>query len=94
MIGAVRGRREGDLWDIGRVMVAPDLQGRGIGRMLLEAIQAAAPEDVAGYTLFTGAGSARNIRMYQRAGFRLTAQEDPIPGTVQLSKRRRRPGRT
>ena len=43
LVGAVRGRREGEVWDIGRVMVAPDLQGRGIGRYLLTAIEEAAP---------------------------------------------------
>ena len=80
----------GDHWDIGRVMVAPDLQGRGLGRLLLEAIQDAAPEDVTQHVLFTGAGSARNIRMYQKAGFRLVRQEDPVPGTVSLAKRRPR----
>jgi tRNA (guanine37-N1)-methyltransferase len=90
LVGAVRGRRVGDHWDIGRVMVAPDLQGRGLGRVLLEAIQDAAPEDVTEHVLFTGAGSARNIRMYQKAGFRLVRQEDPVPGTVSLAKRRRR----
>jgi len=29
LVGAVRGRLEGQVWDIGRIMVAPDLQGRG-----------------------------------------------------------------
>ena len=28
--------RRGGVWDIGRLMVAPDLQGRGLGRLLLE----------------------------------------------------------
>ena len=37
LVGAVRGERcDGDEWDIGRLMVAPDLQGRGLGRALLE----------------------------------------------------------
>ncbi len=76
LVAAVRGRREGELWDIGRIMVAPDLQGRGIGRQLLTAIEQAAPPDVTGYVLFTGAGSARNIRMYKKAGYRLLG-EDP-----------------
>ena len=35
LVGAVRGRLHGGAWDIGRLMVAPDLQGRGSGRMLL-----------------------------------------------------------
>ena len=37
LVGAVRGPAcdERHVWDIGRLMVAPDLQGRGLGRLLL-----------------------------------------------------------
>ena len=35
LVGAVRARLRGDEWDIGRLMVAPDLAGRGLGRALL-----------------------------------------------------------
>src|SRR5205823_7912530 len=35
LIGAVRAHREGTTWEIGRLMVAPDLSGRGLGRWLL-----------------------------------------------------------
>ena len=59
-------------------MVAPDLQGRGLGRMLLEAIQAAAPDDVTGFVLFTGAGSARNLRMYRRNGSQVSRGDPGI----------------
>ena len=54
-------------------MVAPDLQGEGLGRALLEHIQAVAPDAATSYVLFTGAGSERNLRMYKKAGFRLRA---------------------
>jgi tRNA (guanine37-N1)-methyltransferase len=91
LVGAARGRREGELWDVGRVMVAPDLQGRGLGRLVLAAIEQAAPADVTGYTLFTGALSERNLRIYKRAGYRLVPdREDVPPGAVGLTKRRRR----
>jgi tRNA (guanine37-N1)-methyltransferase len=88
MVGAVRGRREGDVWDIGRVMVAPDLQGRGLGRLLLDYVERAAPPDVTSYLLFTGAGSLANRRMYKKAGYRLTGS--PAPGVVSMTKRRAR----
>jgi tRNA (guanine37-N1)-methyltransferase len=90
LVAAARGRREGDQWDVGRVMAAPDLQGRGLGRFMLAAIEEAAPADVAGYVLFTGAASARNIRMYKKAGYRLRGEEADLPGAVRLTKRRRR----
>lgn len=90
LVGAARGRREGESWDVGRVMAAPDLQGRGLGRLMLVTIEEAAPADVTGYVLFTGAGSERNIAMYKKAGYRLGPHDDGVPaGAVHLSKRRR-----
>ena len=87
LIGAARARREGDAWDIGRLMVVPDLQGQGLGRLLLAEIERAAPDDVTTYSLFTGAGSLRNQRMYKRAGYRLRGELEP--GVVVLTKPRR-----
>ncbi|WP_280139630.1 GNAT family N-acetyltransferase [Nocardioides lianchengensis] len=87
LVGAVRGRLEGDAWDIGRVMVAPDQQGRGLGRALLEHVQRVAPPAAASYVLFTGAGSTDNLRMYKKAGFRLRPDVEPPPGAVVLTKR-------
>ncbi len=86
LIGAARARREGDAWDIGRLMVVPDLQGQGLGRFLLAEIERAAPDDVTTYSLFTGAGSLRNQRMYKRAGYRLRGELEP--GVVVLTKPR------
>ena len=90
LVGAVRGSLhtgpDGEVWDIGRLMVAPDLQGRGIGRMLLERIEALAPDAATGFVLFTGAGSARNQKMYRKAGYRLRGEVEP--GVVRLTKRR------
>jgi tRNA (guanine37-N1)-methyltransferase len=87
LVGAVRGRLEGDAWDIGRLMVAPDLQGRGLGRVLLEHIQRVAPPAASSYVLFTGAASAENQRMYRKAGFRLRRDLPAPPGAVILTKR-------
>jgi len=67
-------------------MVAPDLQGRGLGRQLLDRIEALAPDGAAAYVLFTGAGSVRNQRMYKKAGYRLQGEVEP--GVVRLTKRR------
>jgi tRNA (guanine37-N1)-methyltransferase len=88
LVGAVRGRLEGGAWDIGRVMVAPDLQGRGLGRALLDHIQAVAPAEATSYVLFTGARSTDNQRMYKRAGFRLRRDLPAPPGAVLLTKPR------
>ena len=91
LVGAVRGQldtRDGHShWDIGRVMVAPDLQGRGLGRALLEHIQTVAPAEATSYVLFTGAHSADNQRMYKKAGFSLRKDLPAPPGAVILTKR-------
>ena len=41
LVGAVRAKREGDTWEIGRLMVAPDLAGQGLGGWLLRYAEAA-----------------------------------------------------
>jgi tRNA (guanine37-N1)-methyltransferase len=92
LVGAVRARlvigEHGTVWDIGRLMVAPDLQGQGLGRELLERIEELAPPEATTFELFTGAGSLRNQRMYRKAGYRLHGEA--YPGVVRLSKKPRR----
>ena len=90
LVGAVRGRSSGDVWDIGRLMVAPDLRGRGLGGRLLELVEDAAPPGATRLALFTGAGSEQNLRMYRRAGYRLDAVQPGDAGVVHLSKPVRR----
>jgi GNAT superfamily N-acetyltransferase len=69
VVGAVRLTVERETGHIGRLVVAPDLQGRGIGTMLLRAAEQAAPPSVARFELFTGVASARNLAMYGRLGY-------------------------
>ncbi|WIX87597.1 GNAT family N-acetyltransferase [Amycolatopsis sp. DG1A-15b] len=89
LIGAVRARLDGDRWELGRLMVAPDFAGRGLGRRLLAHAEAQAPVEARRFALFTGARSTRNIALYQRAGYRLTdapAPDGHIAGAVYLEK--------
>ncbi len=86
LVGAVRARLAGTTWGIGRLMVAPDLQGSGLGRMLLDQIEGLAPEQTTGFELFTGTGSTRNQRMYRKAGYRPRGEVEP--GVVRLTKKR------
>ena len=88
LVGAVRASQHGDAWDIGRLMVAPDVSGRGLGRSLLARIEAAAPAGATSYALFTGAGSLRNQRIYKKAGYRLRGEVEP--GVVRMTKPVRR----
>ncbi|MBR7742780.1 tRNA (guanosine(37)-N1)-methyltransferase TrmD [Phycicoccus sp. BSK3Z-2] len=92
LVGSVRGRvRPGDdaVWESGRLMVAPDLRGRGLGRGLLALAESAAPAGVGTLWLTTGRVSADNQRFYRRAGYRPVAGGGSVPGAVELVKRRR-----
>ncbi|MBY8871229.1 GNAT family N-acetyltransferase [Micromonospora sp. PLK6-60] len=71
LVGSVRARLDGDTAHIGRLAVAPDRQGSGVGSRLLAAIEAACPPGTARFALFTGANSADNLRLYHRQGYRI-----------------------
>ncbi|MDO5696728.1 MAG: tRNA (guanosine(37)-N1)-methyltransferase TrmD [Dermatophilus congolensis] len=57
-------------WEVGRLMVAPDLEGKGIGRAILEFVLAQAPAEAQRAWLVTGGNSTRNQKIYRKAGFR------------------------
>jgi tRNA (guanine37-N1)-methyltransferase len=90
LVGSVRGRLDGDVWHVGRLMVAPDLRGRGLGRWLLAHAEAAAPPDAGRVSLVTGARSAANLRLYKRVGYRRDPDQPDDPVVVRLSKPLRR----
>ena len=54
-------------------MVAPDLQGTGLGRAIMEFVETRAPCRRDDLWLNTGHRSERLIRMYKKAGYRLSA---------------------
>ncbi|HET8562038.1 MAG TPA: tRNA (guanosine(37)-N1)-methyltransferase TrmD [Marmoricola sp.] len=87
LVGAVRGRLADDRWHIGRLMVSPDLQGQGLGRMLLDAIEEVAPPGASSFELLTGSGGAGDRRLYRSAGYRSRGQVRPH--VVRLTKARR-----
>ncbi|WP_211588971.1 GNAT family N-acetyltransferase [Allorhizocola rhizosphaerae] len=70
---------------LGRLAVVPDLRGRGLGRWLLRAAEAAAGPDHRRIVLFTGAKSLRNIDLYRSEGYQPVSPADP-DGTVCLVK--------
>ncbi|GAB3973068.1 hypothetical protein GCM10027615_35590 [Plantactinospora veratri] len=90
LVGAVRARFQHGTGQVGRLAVAPDLQGRGIGGRLLHAVEAACPDRVRRFELFTGADSAENLRLYRRHGYVDYAHRplDTGPGLVYLEKYR------
>lgn len=69
LVGAVRGKSSAGRCAIGRLIVRPDLQGRGIGRTLMRRIEAEFPRADC-FELFTGSRSVRNIGLYEALGYR------------------------
>jgi NAD(P)H-dependent FMN reductase/GNAT superfamily N-acetyltransferase len=85
LLGMVRTRPMGTDWHVGRLAVAPDLRGRGLGRWLLHAAEAAAGPDLRRIVLFTGAKSLRNIDLYRSEGYLPVPLAGPA-GVVCLAK--------
>jgi GNAT superfamily N-acetyltransferase len=78
LVGSVRSRERDGVLHVGRLVVAPDLQGRGIGTCLLSAAEAATR--LARATLFTGHLSLANLRLYRRHGYVESHRETLRPG--------------
>lgn len=69
IVGSIRVRIEGSVGHMGRLVVAPDREGAGLGIRLLKAVQGHAPPSVRRFELFTGALSTRHIALYWLLGF-------------------------
>ena len=92
IVGSVHLTADGEVGHIGRLMVAPDWQGRGLGARLLRVAEQLAPAGVTSYQLDTGAESDRNLELYRKAGYREVhrRQQTAKVELVVLTKRRRR----
>jgi tRNA (guanine37-N1)-methyltransferase len=80
-----RGGNDGS-WRMERLLVAPDLAGRGIDRWLLRHVEATAPAGTTSYRLCTDAASERELRFYRQLGYRRSGGSAHEPGTVVLVK--------
>jgi ribosomal protein S18 acetylase RimI-like enzyme len=90
IVGAVRARVEGDTGHVGRLAVAPDVQGLGVGTALLRAVEERLP-GVRRFELFTGRHSEANLRLYRRLGY-VDLPDRGHPVLVFLEKHRRSDG--
>jgi ribosomal protein S18 acetylase RimI-like enzyme len=68
IIGSVRGRLDGETCHIGRVIVHPECQNRGIGSCLLCEIEHRT--NARRFELFTSQRSERNLYLYHKLGYR------------------------
>lgn len=69
LVGAVRLRLDDGVAHLGRLVVAPDRQGEGIGSALLRACENALPAEAREIRLFTDSDSGPTIRLYERFGY-------------------------
>ncbi len=78
IIGSVRAVLDSGTCHIGRLMVFPEYQGKGIGTRMMEKIETAF-SNAERFELFTGTRSAHNIRLYKRLGYRACREIDISP---------------
>ena len=83
-------RARGELLLIGRLAIAPDRQGEGLGSRLLEAVEERGrASGCREAELFTGSLSEANLRLYERLGYRETQRVPDGDGTAQVFLRKR-----
>lgn len=83
LVGSVRAKVSAGTCSIGRLVVHPAHQGRGIGSSLLREVEARSC-GATKYELFTGSKSEGNIRLYQRHGYTITGVRE-LSSTVSLT---------
>jgi len=89
IVGALRARLDGELLLVGRIAIAPDQQGGGIGSALLAAVEARGRDAGASTAeLFTGSLSEANLRLYEREGYRESERVPHDDGTFQIFLRK------
>jgi ribosomal protein S18 acetylase RimI-like enzyme len=74
MIGSVRAYCEDGTAYIGKLIVRPEKQGKGIGTKLLFEIEKEYPNQR--YELFTSTRSRRNIALYERLGYKVFKEKE------------------
>ena len=92
LVGSARARRVEQTWSIAHLLVAPDLQGKGLESTLLERIESLAPTDVRGFELLASSADEAARSAYRKAGYRPRNQpggQSSGPGTVRLARPRR-----
>lgn len=80
MIGSVRVEIEGGRATLGRLAVAPDKQGQGVGTALMFAVLPHLPEETTEIWVFTGKDSKQNLALYTQHGYE--HQHDEVAGKL------------
>ena len=78
IIGSVRAYTDGDTVYIGKLIVHPNHQGKGLGKRLLAEIESKLSKNR--FELFTSGKSERNLQLYKKAGYRRFKEETDESG--------------
>ena len=73
IVGSIRAQQTDLICHLSKLIVLPEYQRRGIGKMLLLEIEKYFPNAIK-FALETGALSENNIRLYQKAGYKVVKQ--------------------
>jgi GNAT superfamily N-acetyltransferase len=89
VVGAIRAVASARRLLIGRIAIAPDQQGEGIGRTLIQAVEDRGRSiGCRDAELFTGSHSDANRRLYEELGYREADRVDQGDGTAQIFLRK------
>jgi len=87
IVGAIRGRLDGNVCRVSKVMVHPEHQNRGIGRKLMNAIEKEFDVDV--FELRTGHLDKITIALYEKLGYELTGEKEKMSETLYFVRMRK-----
>ncbi|GAB2956803.1 GNAT family N-acetyltransferase [Amycolatopsis acidiphila] len=72
LVASVRVLVRAGVGEVGRLVVAPDQQRRGLGRSMMRALEELLPPEVVTLRLFTGEHSSGPLALYASLGYRET----------------------
>ena len=76
IVGSIRAYLQNDICHIGRLIVHPNYQNKGIGTILMKKIEAHFNDlGINSFQLFTGEESKKNIYLYQKLGYQIYKTE-------------------
>ncbi|MCL2049381.1 MAG: GNAT family N-acetyltransferase [Defluviitaleaceae bacterium] len=78
IIGSVRAYADGDTVYVGKLIVHPSEQGKGLGKRLLAEIESEILRKR--FELFTSGKSERNLHLYEQAGYTRFREETDLSG--------------
>lgn len=82
IIASVRAYQDNGTCYIGRLIVHPDYQNMGIGKLIMKDMEALF-KDCQRYELFTGSKSNKNIQFYEKLGYSIF-KSDPIAEGIEF----------